>query len=133
MPSRASVAGNSVVSAVEEACALYGVRCYRQQSRAMTVVGAGGRPRPMFVGQWRDRFGTLHTSGMADLLLTPFISQAGCVTALWVECKSGTGKLTLEQQLFRDDVQKAGAYWLQVRDSADQVLQWFDDFNVVKR
>jgi hypothetical protein len=44
MPSKASIAGNSVVAAVEEACAIYGVRCYRMQSRAVTVVGAGGAP-----------------------------------------------------------------------------------------
>lgn len=140
MPSRASVAGNSVIAAVEEACALYGVRCYRQQSRAVTVVGAGGRPRPMFVGQWKDRFGTRHTSGMPDLLLSPnigFEDREGfpvlICAVLWVECKAGTGKLNSEQQAFKEDAEEAGAYYIECHDSAEQVMRWFDAQHVRKR
>ena len=135
--SKASAAGNSVVQAVEQACAIFGVRCYRQQSRAVTVVGVGGRPRPMFMGQWRDRNGTLHYAGIADLLLTPNIRwESGfveCVTALWVECKAGTGRLTDEQKAFKEDVEEAGAYYIECHDSADQVVQWFLDHGVQRR
>ena len=61
-------AANAVVGSIEEAAAIYGVRCYRMQSRVFNVVGIGGRPRPMFVGGWKDRFGTSHKGGMADIL-----------------------------------------------------------------
>jgi hypothetical protein len=137
VPSKASVAGNSVVSAVEMACALYGVRCYRQQSRAVTVVGAGGRPRPMFMGQWRDREGTLHFGGMPDLLLTPRVfwdgGQESATLVLWVECKAGTGRLSEEQQAFREDAQDAGAHYIECRDSADSVIRWFEAYDVRRR
>lgn len=136
MPSKASVAGNSVVSAVEMACALYGVRCYRQQSRAVTVVGAGGRPRPMFIGQWRDRNGALHHGGMPDLLLTPRVTFSRgdevCL-ALWVECKAASGKLNGEQKAFKEDVEEAGAYYIECRDSADSVIRWFEAYDVRRR
>jgi hypothetical protein len=136
---KASVAGNSVVAAVEEACAIYGVRCYRMQSRAVTVVGAGGRLRPMFMGQWHDSNGVLHRAGMADLLLTPkirlddSIGEDYIATALWVECKAGTGRLSAEQEMFRDDVTEAGAFYIECRDSADSVIRWFEAYDVRRR
>ena len=137
---KASVAGNSVVAAVEEACAIYGVRCYRMQSRAVTVVGAGGRLRPMFMGQWHDSNGVLHRAGMADLLLTPKVGfedgdgfPASCCVALWVECKAGTGRLSAEQEMFRDDVTEAGASYIECRDSADSVIRWFEAYDVRRR
>jgi hypothetical protein len=140
VPSRASIAANSVVSAVEQACALYGVRCYRQQSRAITVVGAGGRPRPMFMGQWRDKEGTLHYSGIPDLLLTPCLCfgdgegfQVHQCVVLWVECKAGAGKLNPKQKAFKEDVEEAGAFYIECRDSADSVIRWFEAYDVVKR
>jgi hypothetical protein len=139
VPSKASIAGNSVVAAVEEACAIYGVRCYRMQSRAVTVVGAGGRPRPMFVGQWRDKTGKLYYGGMADLLLTPmlcFEDATGCpriAVALWVECKSGAGRLNPNQQAFKEDVEEAGAFYIECRDSADSVIRWFEAYDVRRR
>lgn len=142
MPSKASVAGNSVVAAVEEACAIYGVRCYRMQSRAVTVVGAGGRLRPMFMGQWHDSNGVLHRAGMADLLLTPAINLNDyssdlapqlVAMALWVECKSGSGRLSAEQEMFRDDVTEAGAFYIECRDSADSVIRWFEAYDVRRR
>lgn len=140
MASKASVAGNSVVAAVEEACAIYGVRCYRMQSRAVTVVGAGGRLRPMFIGQWHDSNGVLHRAGMADCLLTPKIQiedgcgdHPWCAVALWVECKAGSGRLSAEQEMFRDDVTEAGAFYVECRDSADSVIRWFEAYDVRRR
>lgn len=133
MPTRSAAGlGNSVVKAVEMACAIYGVRCYRQQSRAVTVVGVGGRLRPMFMGQWRDRNGALYSRGMADLLLTPWIGMPtfGHCEVLWVECKAGTGELSKEQKAFRDDVKDVGAHYIECRDSADPVVAWFDRHSV---
>ena len=122
-------------------------------SRTFQVTGAGGSERPMFMGQWRDEFGTLYRKGMADLLLTPRIvinqtltlnhvpmnTPAGvsakpftvCVP-LWVECKSGSGVLTTEQRAFREDVRKAGAFYIETHDSADEVIAWFEAMRVRK-
>jgi hypothetical protein len=140
MPSKASIAGNSVVAAVEEACSIYGVRCYRMQSRAVTVVGAGGRPRPMFLGQWKDKTGKLFYGGMADCLLTPVINICGIAdvndrvaVALWVECKAGTGRLNPNQQAFKEDAEEAGAFYIECRDSADSVIRWFEAYDVRRR
>jgi hypothetical protein len=136
MPTKVNAA-NAVVSAVEMACALYGVPCYRQQSRAFQVVGKGGRQRPMFIGQWRDETGQLHFAGMADLLLTPQVlwrTQNPCFNRvcvpLWVECKAGSGRLSVDQQAFRDDVLAAGAYYIEAHDSAAPVVDWFEAHGV---
>lgn len=132
-------ASNSVVSSVEQAAAIYGVRSYRMQSRVFDVVGTGGISRPMFIGLWRDRFGDSHKGGMPDLLLTPkvpFVNTFNGVlamsvaVALWVECKSGGASLTPQQRLFRDDAIEAGAFWIQARDSAQAVIDWFDQYGV---
>jgi hypothetical protein len=138
--SKSSQAANSVIKACEDVCALYRVPCFRMQSRVFTVRGAKGRERPMFAGQWRDGDGVLHTSGMADLLAMPRINfvmkQSDGIThnsrlfhlatvPLWIECKSGTGKLSPDQQAFKSYVEASGAYFLEVRDSADQLLEWF--------
>jgi hypothetical protein len=130
-------ASNAVLQAIETACAIYGVRCYRMNSRAIQVIGAGGRERPMFFGQWRDQSGIQHKRGMADLLLTPRIRLQTspptrvCVP-LWVECKSGTGELRADQILFRDDVIDSGAFYIEAHDSADAVIQWFNEQGVSK-
>ena len=144
-------AANAVVSSIEEAAAIYGVRCYRMQSRVFNVVGAGGRQRPMFVGGWRDKCGTHFESGMADLLLTPRIlvekpthlvhipintpgganiQPITCSVPLWVECKSGSGVLSKEQKLFRDDVLDAGAFYIEAHDGPDAVIEWFETYGV---
>lgn len=134
-------ASNAVVSAVESACAIYGVRCYRMNTRVFEVAGQGGRKRPMFMGSWRDELGTHHFTGMADLLLTPrvrlpilnggkLVDIATATITLWVECKSGTGRLSPEQKEFRDDVVKAGAAYLEIRDSADELIAWFEKMGV---
>lgn len=132
----ASEKGNSVVQAVEQVAALYRVPCYREQSVVFTVEN-GGKSRPIFVGKWTDRFGTEHTKGKPDCLLTPRIQAPvfdgsqipvghvrECVP-LWCECKFGSGELSDDQKAFRDDVLAAGAYYLECRDSADSLIDWF--------
>jgi hypothetical protein len=141
---------NAVVSACISAADLFRVPCYREQSRVLAVVGAGGRNRPMFMGEWVDEFGVKHYKGKADLLMTPRISlrllmglegvatiiapntradlppkEVTVAVPLWVECKSGEGRLEPEQKLFREHVLKAGNYYLEVHDSADQLIDWF--------
>lgn len=137
-------ASNAVVSSIESAAALYGVRSYRMNSRTIVVPGVAGRERPMFMGQWRDRYGVQHNKGIGDILLTPRIGIAGridkaghvvgapsalCV-ALWCECKAGTGRLSPDQQLFREDVLDAGAYYLLAHDGPDAVIAWFEEMGV---
>lgn len=144
-------ASNAVVNAVETAAAMFGVRSYRMNSRVFRVTGAGGRERPMFMGQWKDELGTVYHKGMADLLLTPRIafnqktslvhipintpasSPSNLISVcvpLWVECKSGSGVLTKEQKAFRNDVVKAGAFYIEAHDSADDVIAWFESMQV---
>jgi hypothetical protein len=134
-------ASNAVLQSIETACAIYGVRSYRMNTRAMSVVGVGGKERPMFFGSWKDANGELHRKGMADLFLTPKIplkklveTDSGlrfCVP-LWVECKSGSGKLTEDQKLFRADVIEAGAFYIEAHDSADAVVEWFRQYGVTR-
>lgn len=134
--SRASEAGNSVVKAAEQACALHGVPSYRMQSRVMTVVGMGGKERPMFFGGWTDDDGTQYKGGMTDLLATPTVrfncSGGGwptisfaATTPLWIECKAGSGELTHDQIKFRDHVLRNGASHMLLRDCADELITWF--------
>lgn len=138
---KASQAGNSVVQATETVCGMYGVPCFRMQSRVMTVVGAGGRSRPMFMGKWTDNDGVEHFGGMADLLLMPTIklwcgdcrAPIEATVALWVECKAGSGALSKDQRAFRDFVLSAGAQHLELRDSADDLLTWFKLRKVERR
>jgi hypothetical protein len=84
----------------------------------------------MFMGQWRDKTGTLHYAGMADCLVTPKVGC--CAIALWVECKAGTGKLRAEQKAFQEDVEDAGAFYLVCYDSADALIEWFKVYGVVR-
>lgn len=148
-------ASNAVVQAIETAASLYGVRSYRMNSRTFTVPRGDGTDRPMFMGMWKDEVGTVHRKGMADLLLTPqvplsklqpptalvhipmnhnttrgLLGEAKITVVLWVECKSGMGKLRVEQKAFRDDVLEAGAYYIEARDDADDVVAWFEKMGV---
>jgi hypothetical protein len=133
-------ASNAVVSACEETCHIYRVPVFRMQSRAINVIGVGGRSRPMFMGAWRDGMGVEHKSGMADLLATPQVgyykrraeADEPMISAvpLWIECKSGTGKLSDDQIAFREFVEDGGAYFLEIHDSADALLAWFKAFGV---
>jgi hypothetical protein len=137
MPRRPISASNAVVNAAEQVAAMYRVRYYRMNTRTFTVVGAGGRERPMFMGAWHNGDGIEYRKGMADLLLTPRIRAWPSVTTpefiavpLWCECKSGTGRLSKEQILFRDDVIDAGSFYLQLNDAADELLRWFEEHGV---
>jgi hypothetical protein len=135
-PPRRFSASNAVVGAVMQAAAMYRQAAYRMQSRCFTVTGANGEERPMFMGQWDDMLGHKHFGGMCDVLLTPVIYLAGPLrphrvqVALWCECKSGTARLTKEQEAFRDHVRSTGGFWLECRDSAESLLAWFREFGV---
>jgi hypothetical protein len=139
--SRASARSNAVLYAVEQAAGLYRVPCYRMQSRVFDVVGAKGRIRPMLVGAWIDALGVRHTSGMADLLLTPMLrvvplwprttgEAIRVAVPLWVECKAGAGRQNESQVEFQGYVQSQGGFYLLAGDCADVVLEWFVDHGV---
>lgn len=150
--SRSSEGANSVVSAIEEACERFGVPCYRMQSRVFTVVGKGGRNRPMFVGRWKDGLGVWHTKGMADVLAHPvirlengLIAGVRIATPVWVEAKYGSGKQgesakreascicgqpINHQKHFQEYVESKGAAYIIAQDSADAVVHWFKDHGV---
>jgi hypothetical protein len=131
--------GNANMRAVADAAALFNVPAFRMQSRTFTVKGRGGADRPMFIGGWVDDCGRQRTKGMSDYLLTPQITISGvlrpvkvCV-ALWVECKAGRDELSQDQMDFRDYVTKAGAFWICCINSCEELLEWFEDFGVVRR
>lgn len=143
--SRASEGANSVVAACEEACERFSVPVYRMQSRVFTVVGKGGRNRPMFVGKWKDGLGVSHTKGMADLLAHPKVWHTSY--ALWIEAKFGSGKQgesakresncicgqpINHQKHFQDYVESKGASYIVAQDCADAVIQWFKENGVTK-
>jgi hypothetical protein len=130
--SRSSEAGNAVVAAAQQACALYRVPCWRMNSLPVMVPKRGGGMRPICVGQWIDGNGETRNAGMADLLAQPAIElDFPIVTVpLWIECKAGSGKLTPDQKDFRDFVLGIGAYWLELRDCADALLAWFKENGV---
>lgn len=98
----------------------------------------------MFMGKWTDNDGIEHYGGMADLLLMPTI-EVVCLCAdsqsvrdvtvpLWVECKAGKyAALTKDQRAFRDFVSSAGAEFLELRDSADDLLTWFKQRKVERK
>jgi len=136
--SRASDKANSVMNAVEQLAALYRVPTYRMQSRVFDVIAKHGGTRPLLVGRWTDSYGTVHTAGMADLLLTPTISLLGPVVVqrvavpLWVECKAGEGRQTPDQKAFEDHVILCGAHYLLARDCADSVYGWFKLHGVIR-
>lgn len=139
--------GNAAMKAIADAAALYNVPVFRMQSRTFTVKGRGGTDRPMFIGGWVDECGRQRKRGMADLLLMPQIkipahygdgSPVHCVPTivcvpLWCEVKAGRDSLSQDQSDFRDFVIKAGAFWLCCRDSAEELLEWFDDFGVRRK
>lgn len=138
--SRVSDTANSVVSACETACAINRVPVMRMNSRTFLVPGKGGRERPMFTGEWTDQLGVKRRKGMADLFAMPRIQilQDQTLTIettvpLWIECKSGSGILTEEQELFRSFVEYAGAYYILAKDSADAVMAWFKEHRVRRR
>lgn len=139
--SRASEDANSVVSAIEQTCNLYGVDTFRMQSRVVMVEGAAGRIRPMYFGKWRDRFGEIHSSGMADILARPqvpirfldsddnlnkFGADQKVTVPLWIEGKSGKGRQTPKQRLFQAHVQWNGETYLLIHDDVRPLIEWFE-------
>lgn len=140
--SRASEAANSVVKACIEACDLYRVPVLRMQSRAITMTDKRGAPHAYFMGRWRDDAGGQHTAGMADLLAMPRITLmypsdvnggvaiSRITVPLWVECKYGAGRMDAEQVAFKQWVEAHGAYYVEARDCADAVLEWFHKMGV---
>ena len=146
--SRASEAGNAVVYAAEQVCGLYGVQVTREQSRMFNVQGTAGRWRPMFFGQWTDNFGKIHRAGKADLLARPRIEVAVAELAgiparhpmhvyrsapLWIECKSGAGRMTSDQIAFKNWVDSNGDYFLLLHDDVRPLITWFDAHGVERR
>lgn len=153
--SKASSNANAVVYTVEQVCGLYGVQYTREQSRVINVEGTAGRWRPMFVGQWTDDFGKVHSSGKADILARPRIvirfhngspSPASCAdpagllpagkllitVPLWIECKSGDGRMTAGQEAFRYWVEKNGDAFLLIHDDVKPLIDWFDAHGVTR-
>lgn len=150
--SKASDAANAVVNAVEQICNLYGVQSTREHSRVIMVPGAAGRTRPMFFGKWIDDNGTVHNSGRADVLARPRVipfSLTGCQNSntvnsllaeafrvtvpLWIECKSGDGRLSPDQRAFRAWVEGNGDYYLLIHDDARPLIEWFETHGVKKQ
>lgn len=139
---------NAVVNAVIEACGLYRVPVLRMQSRVLTLPDPNRRSgwRAFKVGEWTDEFGEKHSSGMADLLAQPrptlsmeVVDTAGermqvnwneVAVPLWIECKSGTGRMTDDQKNFKRFVEGAGAFHICAHDCADEVLAWFKSHGV---
>jgi hypothetical protein len=140
--SRASDAANSVVYTAEQVCALYGVQVTREQSRMFNVQGTAGRWRPMFVGQWTDNFGKIHRAGKADLLARPqvnaiMLSYGNTIATnisvpLWIECKSGEGRMTPDQIAFKNWVESNGDAYLLLLDDVRPLIAWFDERGVEK-
>jgi hypothetical protein len=82
-----------------------------------------GAQRKVYKG--RERWVQFGARGMADILAFPQIG--GVPFPVWVECKSATGKLSRDQQLFRQAVMQQGHYYLEAR-SAAEVHELLDDF-----
>lgn len=147
--SKASSNANAVVYTVEQVCKLYGVQYTREQSRVINVEGTAGRWRPMFVGQWTDDFGKVHSSGKADLLARPrtvvristgptamtLDGEVGKIVSvpLWIECKSGDGRMTPGQQAFRRWVEKNGDTYLLIHDDVQPLIDWFISHGVERQ
>jgi hypothetical protein len=135
---------NAVVYAAEQVCGLYGVQVTREQSIRINVPMPGDARgwRPIFVGQWKDNFGTVHRSGRADLLARPRILISMGVgpvhecyqsVPLWIECKSGEGRMSADQIEFKNYVESNGDAFLLLHDDVRPLLAWFDEHGVEKR
>jgi hypothetical protein len=139
--SKASDAANAVLYAIEQVLNLYGVQYTREQSRVIMVEGAAGRFRPMYFGKWIDDDGNVHTSGKADILARPRIfayysethnSEEFMTVPLWIEAKSGKGRLSPEQIAFKNWVESNGDHYLLIHDDARPLIAWLEE-NGVKR
>lgn len=141
--SKASIAANSVIYAVEQVLDLYGVQHTREQSRVVNVPDdrRPGGFRPMYFGKWVDDFGEVHASGRADILARPriavYTSPLGTELfqsiPLWIECKSGAGRLTHEQRAFQSWVTSNGDVYLLIHDDVTPLIEWLDMRKVKKQ
>ena len=52
---------------------------------------------------------------------------------LWIECKSGKGKLTPDQVAFRHWVVSNGDAWLLIHDDINPLIDWLKSHNVSKQ
>lgn len=127
--SRSSEAGNSVVQAAIQACMLRGVPVVRFNSGQFMGFGDKGRARPVAASIWYDDLGAKHTAGMPDLLARPTTILPGVnvriTVPLWIECKAGTSKLTSEQKAFREMCEAHHEHYIELRDSAEELMEWF--------
>lgn len=154
--SKASDASNAVVYAAAKILDLYGVRHTREQSRVILVPGAAGRTRPMFFGKWIDDAGITHNSGRADILARPRIgmraigndllqrAEIPCTVKtmewfdlrvsipLWIECKSGKGRLSPDQIAFKNWVEANGDGYLLLHDDVSPLTEWLEIHGVKK-
>jgi len=44
----------------------------------------------------------------------------------YVECKTGTGKLTPEQVIIKDLLEKAGVFYIVLRDNVDELVEFLE-------
>ena len=148
--SRTSDAANAMVYAAEKVCGLYGVQFTREQSRTINVEGTAGRWRPMFFGMWTDGFGKIHRAGKADVLARPRVRLAAVALAnrwdigqdapatmyttvpLWIECKTGAGRLKPDQIAFKNWVESNGDFYLLLHDDVRPLMEWFEERGVEK-
>lgn len=139
--SRASDAANAVVSSVEQVLDLYGVQHTREQSRVIQVQDSRRQSgyRPMYFGKWIDDFGNVHASGRADLLARPRIfayysethnDEVYLSTPLWIECKAGKGRLSPDQEAFRDWVKSNDDSYILIHDDVRPLMEWLDAHGV---
>jgi hypothetical protein len=157
--SKASDDANAVVYAAEQVLDLYGVQHTREQSRVMRVEGSAGgggdwkpnsyssnvgsgRWRPLYFGKWIDDNGTVHTSGRADLLARPRIPaylwgadepDLLVTVPLWIECKSGKGRLSPDQVAFKSWVESNGDFYLLIHNDINPLVDWLKVRNVSKQ
>lgn len=159
--SRSSDAANAVINAAEQVLDLYGVQHSREQSRVLNMKDDRDQRgyRPMYFGKWIDDEGKVHASGRADILARPKIqvrhpSATVMLTTmvkelhpdadldlsnwkisipLWIECKSGKGKLTPDQVAFRHWVVSNGDAWLLIHDDINPLIDWLKSHNVSKQ
>lgn len=143
--SKSSDNSNAVVYAAVKCCDLYGVRSLRMQSRVMWVPGAAGRLRPMFFGKWTDDNGKEHNGGMADLLARPRVPVTihhdngtslkypiKIAMPVWIECKSGKGRMTPDQIAFKNYVENNGETYILLHDDMRPLTEWFEKNGVKK-
>lgn len=75
--------------------------------------------------------------GTADILATPIHWEKrdglayGTIKVLWIECKWGTGRQSIEQKNFQEEVESEGHFYIIAR-SIDDVKRWMREQHIVK-